>query len=75
MASAAETLSVGSEEGLLQGLGRGDLPTGQVIRALFPDHPGDEPEDLKPTAFGRVMDRIRVGRGVRIQGVDGLLVR
>jgi GTP pyrophosphokinase len=75
MASAAETLSVGSEEGLLQGLGRGDLPTGQIIRALFPDQPGDEPEDVKPTAFGRVMDRIRLGRGVRIQGVDGLLVR
>ncbi len=75
MASAADALSVGSEEGLLQALGRGDVPTGQVLRALFPDRPTDEVEEAKPTAFGRVMDRIRLGRGVRIQGVDGLLVR
>ncbi len=78
MASAAEALSVGSEDGLLQGLGRGDLPTGQVIRALFPDQAGEqveEVEEVKPTAFGRVIDRMRLGRGVRIQGVDGLLVR
>ncbi|MCZ6917608.1 MAG: bifunctional (p)ppGpp synthetase/guanosine-3',5'-bis(diphosphate) 3'-pyrophosphohydrolase [Gemmatimonadetes bacterium] len=75
MEQAAEKLSVGSEAGLLQALGRGDVPTGQVIRALFPDRPGDDLEETKPTAFGRVMDRIRLGRGVRIQGVDGLLVR
>ena len=75
MEHAAEALSVGSEEGLLQALGRGDVPTGQVIRALFPDRPGDDLEETKPTAFGRVMDRIRLGRGVRIHGVDGLLVR
>ncbi|MCZ6856438.1 MAG: bifunctional (p)ppGpp synthetase/guanosine-3',5'-bis(diphosphate) 3'-pyrophosphohydrolase [Gemmatimonadetes bacterium] len=75
MASAADALSVGSEEGLLQALGRGDVPTGQVLRALFPDRPTDAVEEAKPTAFGRVMDRIRLGRGVRIQGVDGLLVR
>ena len=72
---AAETLSLGSGEGLLRALGRGDVPTGHVIRALFPDRPGDELPEMKPTAFGRVMDRIRLGRGVRIQGVDGLLVR
>ncbi len=27
------------------------------------------------TIFGRVVDRIRLGRGIRIQGVDGLVVR
>ena len=75
MAAAAETLSVGSEEGLLQALGRGDVPTGQVIRALFPDRSTDEVDEAKPTVVGRVIDRLRLGRGVRIQGVDGLLVR
>ncbi len=75
MAAAAEALSVGSEEGLLQALGRGDVPTGQVIRALFPDRSSEEVEEAKPTGFGRVIDRLRLGRGVRIQGVDGLLVR
>src|SRR5213592_4643116 len=29
----------------------------------------------KPTAFGRVIQRLRLGRGIRIQGVDGLMVR
>ena len=75
MASAAAALSVGSEEGLLQALGRGDVPTGQVIHALFPDRPNADIEEAKPTVVGRVIDRIRLGRGVRIQGVDGLLVR
>ena len=28
-----------------------------------------------PTAIGRLVQRMRVGRGVRIQGVDGLMVR
>jgi GTP pyrophosphokinase len=75
MTSAAAALSVNSEEGLLQALGHGDVPTGKIIRALFPDRPVEDAEDTKPTAFGRVIDRIRLGRGVRIQGVDGLLVR
>ena len=75
MASAAERLSLASAETLLQALGRGDVPTGQVLRALYPDQPGTELSQPKPTAVGRVLDRIRLGRGVRIQGVDGLLVR
>ena len=74
LAQAAATLSLGSEDVLLRALGRGDVPTGQVLRALFPDRPETEP-DPKPTAVGRVIDRIRLGRGVRIHGVDGLLVR
>lgn len=73
--AAAERLSVGSRDGLYQVLGRGDIPIGQVIKALFPEHPEDELEAPKPTVFGRVLDRIRLGRGVRIHGVDGLVVR
>ena len=37
--------------------------------------PGDELVAPKPTVFGRVIDRIRLGRGIKIQGVDGLMVR
>ena len=72
---AAETLSDGSREGLFRALGSGDLPLGQVIRALFPDRQSDELQAPTPTAFGRVLDRIRLGRGVRIQGVGGIMVR
>jgi GTP diphosphokinase / guanosine-3',5'-bis(diphosphate) 3'-diphosphatase len=56
-------------------VGRGDVPIGQVMRALYPDLPGDELQEPKPTVFGRVIDRIRLGRGIKIQGVDGLMVR
>jgi GTP diphosphokinase / guanosine-3',5'-bis(diphosphate) 3'-diphosphatase len=72
---AAVTLSVGSGEQLEAVLGRGDVALGQVMRALYPDLPADELQGPKPTAFGRVIQRLRLGRGIRIQGVDGLMVR
>lgn len=72
---AAPSLGLASAEQVLQGLGSGDLGTGNVIRALFPDRPPEELQPPKPSALGRVMERFRLGRGVRIQGVDGLMVR
>ncbi len=72
---AAEVLSVGSADGLYQAVGSGDVPMGQVIRALFPDRAGEDVQPPKPTVVSRVLDRFRLGRGVRIQGVDGLMVR
>jgi len=75
LAQAAATLSVGSGEQLQAALGRGDLPVGQVMRALYPGLSADELQAPKPTAFGRMVDRLRLGRGIKIQGVDGLMVR
>jgi GTP pyrophosphokinase len=72
---AAPQLNLTSGEALEVAIGRGDLALGQVIRALFPGAPEDELQAPKPTMFGRVIDRIRLGRGIRIQGVDGLMVR
>src|SRR2546428_11457258 len=61
---------------MLEGaVGRGDVPLGQVMRALFPDLAPDDLQAPKGTAFGRVMQRLRLGRGIKIQGVDGLMVR
>ena len=73
--AAAERLSQTSAEGLYRVVGRGDVPIGQVIKALFPDRQEERLEAPKPTMFGRMIDRIRVGRGVRVHGVDGLMVR
>src|SRR3954462_14865903 len=75
LARAADTLSLADGRGLEIAVGRGDVPIGQVIRALYPDVPSDEMQEPKPTVFGRVIDRIRLGRGIKIQGVDGLMVR
>ncbi|MGH7629686.1 MAG: RelA/SpoT family protein [Gemmatimonadales bacterium] len=75
LAAAAETLSLADGPGLEVAVGRGDVAIGQVIRALYPEAPQDTLQEPKPTVFGRVIDRIRLGRGIKIQGVDGLMVR
>jgi guanosine-3',5'-bis(diphosphate) 3'-pyrophosphohydrolase len=72
---AAQALNLTDGAALEVSLGRGDLATGQVMKALFPDLPGDALQAKPPTIFGRVVDRLRLGRGIRIQGVDGLMVR
>jgi guanosine-3',5'-bis(diphosphate) 3'-pyrophosphohydrolase len=73
--AAAKTLGYNDAKGLLVGLGKGDVGIGKVVRALYPDLPEDELAEPKPTVFGKVIDRIRLGRGIKIQGVDGLMVR
>ncbi|HXF95342.1 MAG TPA: bifunctional (p)ppGpp synthetase/guanosine-3',5'-bis(diphosphate) 3'-pyrophosphohydrolase, partial [Gemmatimonadales bacterium] len=75
LAQAAAALSLGGPEQLQAAVGRGDVPLGQVMRALYPELAPEELQPPRPTAFGRVVDRLRLGRGIRIQGVDGLLVR
>lgn len=75
LAKAAPALGLAGAEQVLQGLGSGDLALGHVIRALFPDRPAEELQPPKPSALARVVERFRLGRGVRIQGVDGLMVR
>jgi GTP pyrophosphokinase len=72
---AAHTLSLPDGRALEVALGRGDVPIKQVIKALYPELPSDELTEPKPTVFGRVIDRLRLGRGIKIQGADGLMVR
>ena len=73
--AAAERLALPSSAGLYRVVGRGDVPIGQVIKVLFPDREAESLKEPKPTVFGRVLDRLRPGRGVRVLGVDGLMVR
>ena len=75
MTRTAIAFNLLESEALEISLGRGDLAIGQVIRSLFPDVAPDALQEKPPTVFGRVIDRIRLGRGIRIQGVDGLMVR
>jgi len=77
MARAALALNVPDWAHVEAGLGRGDLGVGQLVRALYPDLSTEEAEAPAPppTAIGRLVQRMRVGRGIRIQGVDGLMVR
>ena len=77
LARAVATVNVPDVDHVKAALGRGDLSITQVLRALYPDLEEKEEESPppKPGALGRLVQRIRVGKGVRIQGVDGLMVR
>ncbi|HEV8598046.1 MAG TPA: bifunctional (p)ppGpp synthetase/guanosine-3',5'-bis(diphosphate) 3'-pyrophosphohydrolase [Gemmatimonadales bacterium] len=72
---AAGQLGLEDGPGLEAAVGRGDVAIGQLMKALYPELPGDELQGPKPNVFGRMLNRIRLGRGIKIQGVDGLLVR
>jgi GTP pyrophosphokinase len=72
---AAKTLGLTEGRALEVSIGRGDLAIGQVMKALYPDLTDEDLREPKPTVFGRMLNRIRLGRGIKIQGVDGLLVR
>lgn len=73
--TAGRALNLQDGTALEVSLGRGDLALGQVMKTLFPELPGEALAEKPPTIFGRVIDRFRLGRGIRIQGVDGLMVR
>ncbi len=72
---AAKSVSLADTRALEAAIGRGDLAIGAVMRALYPDLTEEDLREPKPTVFGRMLNRIRLGRGIKIQGVDGLLVR
>jgi (p)ppGpp synthase/HD superfamily hydrolase len=57
-------------------LGRGDIGPTAVIKRFFPDHDPAEAAARQPTALGKIAARLRIsGKGVRIQGMDNLMVR
>ena len=77
LTQAADTLSLGVAEQVEASIGRGDVQLGQVMKALYPALPSEEnqPPPAKPGALGRVIERLRLGRGIKIHGVEGLMVR
>jgi GTP pyrophosphokinase len=70
---AAKALSLLDTTQLLASIGQGDVNVSLAIKHLYPDIPESEPP--KPNVFERFVDRVRGSKGVRIQGVDGLMVR
>jgi GTP diphosphokinase / guanosine-3',5'-bis(diphosphate) 3'-diphosphatase len=74
---AADGLGIdGGLEGLYAAIGRGDLGITRVVRAVFPEE-GDEPDrERGPGPLQKLVQRVWSGpRGVRIQGMDNLMVR
>jgi GTP diphosphokinase / guanosine-3',5'-bis(diphosphate) 3'-diphosphatase len=73
LTTVAKTLNLGDAQHLHASIGQGDVNVLVVLKQLFPDL--DEKEPAKPTLVERLVDRVRGTKGVRIQGVDGLMVR
>ena len=73
--AAATQLGYPDFDQLQAALGRGDLGPAAVLKALFPDRE-TTPTNRPDSALRRIAARIRPSsRGVRIQGVDNLMVR
>jgi GTP diphosphokinase / guanosine-3',5'-bis(diphosphate) 3'-diphosphatase len=72
---AADALGLADGRLVEIALGRGDVTILQVIKAIYPEVSSDDLQEPRPSVIGRVIDRIRLGSGIRIQGLSGLLVR
>ena len=74
--AAAESLGFQDFDQVHAALGRGDIGPAAVIQKLHPDHDAAEVAQKTPTALQRLAERlIRTNKGVRIQGMENLLVR
>lgn len=75
-ARAAEALGYPDFDRILEALGRGDLGPTAVIKEFHPEHDPAEVANREPSALQRLAAKLRIsGRGVRIQGMDNLMVR
>ncbi len=71
----AKLLKLKDATHLIASVGAGDVHVLQVLKALRPDLETAEPAE-KQSTLERIVDRVRgTGKGIRIQGADGLLVR
>jgi guanosine-3',5'-bis(diphosphate) 3'-pyrophosphohydrolase len=75
--AVAKQLSLSDVRHLIASIGQGDVHVSQVFRLLYPEaDETPEPPAKAASAFERLVDRMRgTTRGVRIQGVDGLMIR
>jgi GTP pyrophosphokinase len=75
--TVAKGLKLNDVRHLVASIGQGDVHVSQVLKSLFPEVDAAPPEaPAKTSAFERLVRRMRGSpKGVRIQGVDGLMVR
>ena len=72
---AAKALNLTDATHLLASIGQGEIQYAVVIRQLHPELQTPEPPPKPPSIVERLVDRVRGSKGVRIQGVDGVMVR
>jgi guanosine-3',5'-bis(diphosphate) 3'-pyrophosphohydrolase len=75
MEAVALELGLNDAEHLVASIGHGDHNVNQVIRALYPEE-AEQAEPPKQRAIDWFVDKVRgAPKGVRIQGVEGMMVR
>jgi GTP pyrophosphokinase len=76
LVTAANGLGYPDFEHVHAALGRGDVGPTAVLKQLFPDHDPGAIQERPPTTLQRLTEKlIRTNKGVRIQGMDNLLIR
>ncbi|HSL69785.1 MAG TPA: TGS domain-containing protein, partial [Longimicrobiales bacterium] len=74
MQQAAEALALPNFDYVLSALGRGELGPSAILKELFPGEEVATPRP--PTMMERIVERVTgTGRGVRIQGLENMMVR
>jgi guanosine-3',5'-bis(diphosphate) 3'-pyrophosphohydrolase len=72
--ATAKALGLNDSKHLISSIGQGDIAIAQALRIMFPEESTETP--AKASTIERLVRRMRgPARGVRIQGVDGLMVR
>ena len=72
----AKLLKLKDTPHLIASVGAGDVHVLQVLKLLHPLLDTSPPEPAKPSTFERIVNKVTGnGKGIRIQGADGLLVR
>lgn len=72
----AKLLKLKDATHLIASVGAGDVHVMQVLKALHPELENATEQEKPPSTLERIVDRVRgTGKGIRIQGADGLLVR
>ncbi len=72
----ARLLKLKDANQLVASIAQGEVHVMQVLKALHPQLESAPEVPEKPSTLERLVDRVRgTGKGVRIQGADGLLVR
>ena len=72
----AKVLKLKDSLHLIASVGAGDVHVMQVLKALHPELETAPDPAVRPSTMARIVDRVRgTGKGVRIHGADGLLVR
>jgi GTP pyrophosphokinase len=73
---AARALGLKDANHLIASVGQGDVSVTHALRTIFPHLDEATEVPAKPTVVERLVDRMRgTGKGIRIQGADGLMVR